>query len=614
MLLQTVIAGNIYASVQGEARIDSLLKELPHQKEDTNKAKLFCALSIAYIKTNPEKCLKYGGKSLELSTKIGWEMGIGLANQRIGEGYYWNTNYSSALEYYFTALNVFKKIGDKFYVADAFEKIGLTFSTLGETKNALEFNLKALKLWTELANKQHIASVSLETGNNYYAAKNNSKAFEYLSKAVKIAREIGNETIELSAINSIGEIYYGEKKYTVALDNYIISLQKADQAESDWGRAWNYCDIGRCFLSICQDSSPVSAELKNYYKTKLNIDVHYAATPTILDYAKYCLELGLELSKKSNSILSLQICESKLVEAYKLSGDYQTAMVYLESYCKTKDSIFSKEVSSKILKLSMETQYRENRYNDSLATLQKDLLISIELRRQKKYTIASVFGIFLLSFFTYFIFRERSKSDRLLHNILPAEVAKELKKHGTSEAKDHDSVTVLFTDFVNFTNAGEKMSAKGLVDELHNCFTKFDEITHKYGIEKIKTIGDAYLAVAGLPTPDPNHAENVVRAAIEISAFVQDRVEKMGTELTFDIRIGIHSGGVVAGIVGIKKFAYDIWGDTVNTAARMEQNCEAGKINISETTYELVKDNFSCNYRGEISAKGKGLLKMYYVG
>ena len=131
-------------------------------------------------------------------------------------------------------------------------------------------------------------------------------------------------------------------------------------------------------------------------------------------------------------------------------------------------------------------------------------------------------------------------------------------------------------------------------------------------MEKIKTIGDAYLAVAGLPSADPKHAENVVRAAIDINAFMQDRLAKLGNS-TFEIRIGIHSGSVVAGIVGVKKFAYDIWGDTVNTAARMEQNSEAGKINISATTYELVKDKFDCVYRGEIEAKGKGMLKMYYV-
>ncbi|MBK9249818.1 MAG: hypothetical protein IPM69_17360 [Ignavibacteria bacterium] len=208
--------------------------------------------------------------------------------------------------------------------------------------------------------------------------------------------------------------------------------------------------------------------------------------------------------------------------------------------------------------------------------------------------------------------REKQRSDELLLNILPANVAEELKSTGTASAKHFDHVTVLFTDFISFTTVSQQLGAQELVDELHACFKGFDEIITKYNIEKIKTIGDAYLAVCGLPLADEKHAENVVRAALEIREFMKQRRENFGAK-TFEIRIGINSGSVVAGIVGVKKFAYDIWGDTVNTAARMEQNSEAGKINISETTYALVKDRFSCEYRGELDAKNKGKLAMYFV-
>ncbi len=208
---------------------------------------------------------------------------------------------------------------------------------------------------------------------------------------------------------------------------------------------------------------------------------------------------------------------------------------------------------------------------------------------------------------------EKKRSEALLLNILPEEIANELRSTGTTKAKQYDNVTVLFTDFVNFTQAAEQMSPQQLINELHECFSKFDEITGRYNIEKIKTIGDAYLAVAGLPTADSRHAENMVHAAIEINEYMRGRKEKLGNA-TFGIRLGLHSGSVTAGVVGVKKFAYDIWGDTVNTAARMEQSSEAGKINISQVTYDLVKDKFTCSYRGEQDAKGKGLLKMYYVG
>ena len=205
-----------------------------------------------------------------------------------------------------------------------------------------------------------------------------------------------------------------------------------------------------------------------------------------------------------------------------------------------------------------------------------------------------------------------NRSDSLLLNILPEDVAEELKEKGSAKARLFDEVTVLFTDFVNFTSISERLTPQELVDELHHCFEAFDHIISKYGIEKIKTIGDAYLAVSGLPNPEPEHARNIIYAALEIRDFVEERKKTMGDK-TFAIRIGVHSGSVVAGIVGIKKFAYDIWGDTVNTAARMEQSSEQGKINVSEKTYNLVSDQFDFWYRGEIEAKNKGTLKMYFA-
>ena len=211
--------------------------------------------------------------------------------------------------------------------------------------------------------------------------------------------------------------------------------------------------------------------------------------------------------------------------------------------------------------------------------------------------------------------KQRNRSDELLLNILPSEIAEELKQTGSTEAKQFDNVTVMFTDFKNFTQISEKLTPAELVAEIHSCFKAFDNIITKYNIEKIKTIGDSYMCV--LPVPNETHASDVVNAALEILQFIKQNAEqrrKEGKE-RFEIRIGVNTGPVVAGIVGIKKFAYDIWGDTVNIASRMESGGESGRVNISQSTYERVKDNPDLRFepRGKIEAKHKGEIEMYFV-
>jgi predicted ATPase/class 3 adenylate cyclase len=210
---------------------------------------------------------------------------------------------------------------------------------------------------------------------------------------------------------------------------------------------------------------------------------------------------------------------------------------------------------------------------------------------------------------------EKKKSDDLLLNILPAEIALEIKKYGRAIPRRYESVTVIFTDFVNFTKKTEQMSTEALVLEVDKYFTKFDEIIQKHNIEKIKTIGDAYMCVSGLPVIDKNHALNAAAAALEMRDFVEEVAKQKGHDdpSAFEIRIGMHSGPVVSGVVGFKKFAFDIWGDTVNTASRMESNSQALKINISQDTYDLIKDKYECEYRGLIPAKNKGDIKMYFL-
>jgi len=241
-------------------------------------------------------------------------------------------------------------------------------------------------------------------------------------------------------------------------------------------------------------------------------------------------------------------------------------------------------------------------YRDSLSRL-IDVIVSLVM----------VFVIFSLVIKLIYseIARSKKKADELLFNILPRKIINDLQETGRTDPVLYKEATVLFADIVNFTKITQKIELNRLIMELNNLYTGYDKITEKYQCERIKTIGDAYLAVCGLPEENENHINNLINAAKEMLSFVQER--NMHNDFKFEIRIGLHSGEVIGAVVGIKKYIYDIFGDTVNTASRMETYSEPMKINISEKMYEKIKDKYNCFDRGVFEVKGKGNMRMYFL-
>lgn len=210
---------------------------------------------------------------------------------------------------------------------------------------------------------------------------------------------------------------------------------------------------------------------------------------------------------------------------------------------------------------------------------------------------------------------EKQKVEDLLLNILPYEVAEQLKNKGKVQPKQYRMVSIMFTDFVGFTRISEMTPPAEIMSSLDHFFGVYDEITGKHYLEKLKTIGDAYMCAGGLPLRNKSNPIDTVLAALEIQYYMKEynrSLDLAGLPL-WELRVGIHTGRVVAGVIGKKKFAYDIWGDTVNTAARMETASEACRVNVSGTTYEYIKDFFDCTYRGKVKAKNKGEIDMYFV-
>ena len=566
-------------------------------------------------KSDYPRALEYYSKALKMDEEIGNKEWIATVTCNIGTIYQQQSNYPEALEYFFKALEIDEEMGNTQSAANDNGNIGNVYMQQSDYSKALEYYFKQLKIVEEIGEKLGVVSVTSNIGSVYCdGLKDYGKSLEYFFRALKAAEELGNKYCAATNVANVGYVYRFQHNYPQAVAWHFKALQMFEDIgdKNDESDVLRY--IGSDYIDIATWHGGMSGTARistgtDLYVMPFRLDSLIPhSRPALLHKAVECLDKAIVIDMELHDLNALKRCYSALSTADSLLGDYKGALDAHIKYTNLKDSIFSKDNTIKIARLEMQKKQQA----DSLKAEQGKQVAELRYRAQRSYTYIGAAGIIALLAFSVFIVKERRKSDRLLLNILPAEVANELKANGSAPAKHFDHVTVLFTDFVGFTQASARMKPQMLIEELDTCFKRFDEITAKYKVEKIKTIGDAYLAVCGLPTADPEHAKNIVKAAIEINAFMQDRLAKLGNS-TFDVRIGIHSGSVVAGIVGVRKFAYDIWGDTVNTAARMEQNSEPGKINISATTYELVKGKFSCTCRGEIEVKGKGGMLMYYM-
>ena len=568
--------------------------------------KLKLLSQLAYNESNDFKlALHYAQELIQLSKALNDEGYLYQGYLQEGNAHYSDENFIEAIESYNQGTKVAQKLQDKSSEGVVLMSIADTYSSLDDHDQAEVYYERSINL-LKRPDVLLVRGDSISLGRSYFNAGDEllksekyEKAIIYLGEAEKLFRLTQQYAYLPYVIGNKG-IYYGEQALYETAEEFLlnsISSLLSDQA----------------FVAAAE----YQTYLANLYLKQNRISAAERLAINSLNHAK---KLGI----------MLQISESSLIlsKVYKAKRNFEKAYNYYLDYHVYKDSVTNYDVRLK---------FNNQRHEFTLSEKQAELDLSIKeseikdlkTTRQRGIIWGTTIGLLLLSALAYGLFRrysfikrtntiiaqEKDRSDELLLNILPAATAKELKKNGEVKAQRFESVTVLFTDFFEFTKYSEVLHPEALVESVDFYFSKFDKIMEKHGLEKIKTVGDAYLCAGGLPFPTTDHAHKMTLAAQDILEFVNAvKKEKTDGQVRFDIRIGMNTGPVIAGVVGTKKFAYDIWGDTVNVASRMESNSEPGKINISEYTYNLIKYDYDCEFRGSIKVKNRGDMNMYFLG
>lgn len=617
--------------------LEKLKEKVASQPDDSTKVNDLISLGIEFYGVDPKESVRYGEQAATLASKLHFSTGLGYAYKTTGLGYYFQSNYPEAVTQFQNSLAVFDSLNYKDGVANILSLLGSTYFNVGDNTKAIEFQLRSLKISEELGDSVRIGTAL----NGIGAAYNNNdatvdKALEYFLKALPIFIAIDyQDGVGIVAMN-VGEIYKKKKLYETAiyyLDESLEVYRNTIDATFPLNMLGDvYAEQGNFEEALLYQNKAL--EIARGLDAKLEIaQSSLAIAKTKRKQKKFKESIPYfqnteKLAKEIDAKIQLKEAYEGLAKSYARIGDYKNAYAYDTLFSSIKDTLYNTDNDKKIQQFQFNYNLEKKENEIDLLTKDKELK-EATIQRQKILNYAAAITGFLLllvigGFYNRYkyvqrtnkiIKDERDRSKDLLLNILPAETARELETNGFAKTQYYESATVLFTDFKGFSTIAGKLTPQALVAELNDFFGKFDEIVEKYGLEKIKTIGDAYMCAGGIPLATETHALHSVLAALEMQEYMQKQIEdrKSRGEQIWELRIGIHTGPILTGVVGKKKYAYDIWGDTVNVASRMESSGEAGKVNISSTTFQLIKDKYACTHRGKISAKNIGEVDMYFI-
>ena len=549
--------------------------------EEAKKLELLEDLAIKHPVS--EAKIKYSNELLSIAKAMDSSQYFYTAYLEKGNALVDKGDLQKAIENYISAGDIALNENNNSGLAMIYGSIGGVYTDLGNTKTAVSYYRKAIgilnkpEILKERVDTVKLASSFENLGYTYITIDKPDSALIYLNESGLLFEKINHEIGMAYNMGNKGLAYAQLGEYTKAEDG----INKSFRTLEKYGH----------FTGMCEFLKEIS-------------DIYFIRND--FNRASEFAYRGLDLANLHNLKPEISSANLQLSKIYENLENENQSLAFYKNHIIYRDSV--KNLSSIQEIGNMRTDFEVS---------QKQIEVDL-LNQQKTNQRVLIFSMLVILGMTGLYFRninkEKRRSDELLLNILPTKTAEELKEHGKVKAKKFESVTVMFTDFQAFTKHSQNLSPEELVKSVDYFFSKFDQIISSYELEKIKTIGDAYMCAGGLTNTSEKQVINMINAAFEIKAFMEEtkRLSKNGIA-HFNIRIGMNTGPVVAGVVGKNKFAYDIWGDTVNVASRMESNSEPGKINVSENTYQLIKAHFDCEYRGEIDVKNKGMMKMYFV-
>ena len=608
-----------------------LINEINSATSDTFRIDKLEQLALSLLGTNPIEAISYAQRGREIAIEIEDLSREAKLIKAIGLGHYYKAEYRECLVHWEEALGLFEVLSDQKGTANIYSNLGSLYEATGDMQKALEYHLESLKIAESNNDSLRVATVNLNLGVVNYNMRDLESSMDYYNQSLEMCKLLGyDQCIGLSYLN-ISEVYRDLDSLDKAVEfvNRAIDIFQTNSdpllpsAVVTSGRyAYEQGNFENAMI-IAQEAYQISKD-RNLNRTMQlaknvmgNVHLAHKEYDLALEEFKEAIELGEDIGPTDHLVEAYE----GFILATEAIGDVFVALAAKDSLMTINERIFfnsNNTLKTPLLKYDLEKRESEiellNKENQV-----KELTLD-KVRRDRNGLAVLALVMLVLSSIIFWLYRkvniERKRSDELLLNILPAETANELKQKGFTSARSYDNVAIMFTDFEGFSKSALDLTPHELVKSIDCYFKKFDEISAAYNLEKIKTIGDSYLVASGLGA-DKDDASLIVEAALKMQEFVNTMLNNPSNDIKepFPMRIGIHLGPVVAGVVGVKKFQYDIWGNTVNIASRIESTGQSGKVAISEILYNEIKSNSAYRFekREQIDVKNIGIIQTYFV-